>query len=209
MSDEKITSAGWDAITAEFERIYPDQKDPRHYGTLVSYAMGGNDPLDGISVYDGGGFWHFVSYGLSELYEKVSENKKYSGFGYELTFKLKKDDYENEENEIRCICGIMQAIARISFNSGDIFQNNEYIYTGQQTGIDARAKSNITGFICINDPSVNTLNTPNGIVEFIELIGMTDAELTRLKELRTHDAVAEMYKTLGSDITDYNRKSIV
>ena len=75
MSDEKITSAGWDAITAEFERIYPDQKDPRHYGTLVSYAMGGNDPLDGISVYDGGDFWHFVSYGLSELYEKVSENK--------------------------------------------------------------------------------------------------------------------------------------
>ncbi len=206
---EETNCAGWDAITAEFLRIYPGQTDPRHYGTLVSWAMGGNDPLDGISVYDGGDFWHFVSYGLSELYEKETDDPAVSGYGYELTFKLKKDNYENEENEIRCICGIMQAIARITFNNGDIFRNNEYIYTGQKTGIDSKQKSKITGFICINDPSVNTIDTPNGKVEFIELVGMTDAELKKLCKLKTHDAVADMYKKLGSDITDYKRRSVV
>ena len=35
-----------------------------------------------------------VTYGMSELYEKESENQEISGFGMEFTFKLKKDDYE-------------------------------------------------------------------------------------------------------------------
>ena len=51
--------------------------------------LGGPDPLDGISVYDAGDFWHFVSYGLSELYTKECEDPEYSGYGIELTFKLK------------------------------------------------------------------------------------------------------------------------
>ena len=89
----KPETSGWDAITAEFERIYPDQTAPIHYGTIVPYELGGNDPLNGISIYDGGDFWHFVSYGLTELYEKESQDKEWSGFGYELTFKLKKNCY--------------------------------------------------------------------------------------------------------------------
>ncbi len=209
MSDEELNCSGWDAITAEFERIYPGQTEPKHYGTLVKWSLGGNDPLDGISVYDGGDYWHFVSYGLSELYEKETDDPEYSGYGYEMTFKLKKSCCADEENEIRCVCGILQALARITFKSGDIFQPSEYIYTGQQTGIDVQRKSAITGFICISDPSVNTLDTPNGRVEFIELVGMTDAELKKLCELKTHGAVAQMYAELGSDITDYNRKSLV
>ncbi len=207
MADEFDDQApGWDAITEEFDRIYPGQTKPMHYGTIVKWMLGGNDPLDGISVYDGGDFWHFVSYGLSELYIKETDDPEYSGYGFELTMKLKKGCYDDEEGEIRCICGIMQAVARITFKSGEIFQNNEYIYTGQTAGIDLNQSSALTGFICISDPSVNTIDTPFGKVEFIELIGMTDAEL---KTLGSHESVAEIYKKLGSDLTDYKRKSIV
>ena len=67
---ENVYAPGWDAITEVCDRLYPDQKDPKHYGTLVSWQLGGNDPLQGISVYDAGSYWHFVTYGLSELYEK-------------------------------------------------------------------------------------------------------------------------------------------
>ena len=56
---------GWDAITAECERVYPGQTDPMHFGTLISWRLGGDSPLDGISVYDDGDNWHFVTYGLS------------------------------------------------------------------------------------------------------------------------------------------------
>ena len=143
---------------------------------------------------------------MSELYEKESENKELSGYGYEMTLKLKKYKFEDEEAEIKNICGILQSIARITFNKGEIFLPDEFIYTGQQVGMDAKQKSNITGFITISDTSVNTIDTPNGRVEVLELIGMTDAEL---KTLSNKASVMDIYSKLGSDLTDYRRASIV
>ena len=204
--NKEIEAIGWNAIEQEFLRVYPGQSNPKHYGTIMRWIFGGNDPLDGISVYDGGDYWHFVSFGQTEIYEKESDVKEISGYGYELTFKLKKDDYEDEEAEIRNICGILQMVARITFTKNEIFQPFEFIYTGQTTGIDAKQKSNLTGFITIKDPTVETIDTPNGKVEFVELIGMTDAEL---KTLSTVGSVMELYEKLGSDITDYHRESIV
>ena len=204
-NEQDVTAPGWDAIEAEFLRVYPGQTDPKHYGTVVSWTMGGNDPLDGISIYDGGTYWHFVSFGLTELYEKECEDKEISGYGYELTFKLKKDHYENEENEIRNICGILQTVARLTFTQGEVFGPNEYIYTGQTAGIDSQRKSNLTGFILIKDPTVETIDTPNGKVEFLEIVGMTDAEL---KSLSNKESVINIYAELGSDVTDYHRESI-
>lgn len=198
-------TVGWDAIEKEFLRVYPGQTKPKHYGTIIKYVMGGNDPLDGISVYDGGSYWHFVSFGLTEIYEKECENKEISGYGYELTFKLKKEKYEDEEAELKNICGILQMVARLVFRNGEVFNPDEFIYTGQTTGIDAFQKSNLTGFILIKDPTVESIDTPNGKVDFLELVGMTDAELKTLSSIAT---VRDIYAELGSDITDYHRQSI-
>ena len=203
---EEVCTVGWDAITDEFERAYPGQTNPKHYGTIIKWILGGNDPLDGISVYDGGDFWHFVSYGLTEIYDKETDDKDISGYGYELTLKLKKDNYEDEEAELKNICGILQMIARLTFTKGEVFLPNEFIYTGQKEGIDARQISKLTGFITVTDPTVNAIDTPNGRVEFLELVGMTDAEL---KTLSTVGSVMDIYEKLGSDITDYHRESIV
>lgn len=89
-SKAEFNSSGWDAIDEEAKRVYPDQDNPKHYAALIKWILGGPDPLDGISVCDGGDYWHFVTYGLSELYEKESEDKNWSGYGMEFTFKLKK-----------------------------------------------------------------------------------------------------------------------
>ena len=204
--EEEFQAPGWDAITAEFERVYPGQTNPKHYATLIGWRLGGKDPLDGISIYDGGDYWHFVGYGLSELFRKESPNPEVSGFGMEFTLKLKKDKYEDEEGELQCICGILQDIARYTARDGETFYHYEYLYTGQTTGIDAHQKSNLTGFICVPDPTVGPIQTPNGRVEFLEFIGMTDAEL---KTLSSHDSVKEIYQRLGSDVTDYHRQSLV
>lgn len=204
--DDDDKAEGWDAIEKECERVYPGQTSPKHYGTIIPYMLGGKDPLDGISVYDGGDFWHFVTFGMTELYEKECENKEVSGWGYEMTFRLKKEGLEDEEMEIRSVCGVLQQLARITYNNSEVFDPFEYVYTGQTEGIDANRKSNLTGFICVPDPSFQTIDTPHGKVAFIEFIGMTDAEL---KTLGTHDSVREIYAKLGSDLTDYHRESIV
>lgn len=204
---KKVDENGWSAITDACERIYPIQKNPKHYGTLIGWRLGGNDPLDGISIYDGGDYWHFVTYGLSELFDKESEDKEVSGYGMEFTLKLKKDRYEDEEAEIKCICGILQSIARITFTQGEVFHTYEYLYTGQTQGIDSRMQSNITGFITIPDKELKPITTPNGKVEFVEFIGATDAELVALKNREI--TVKGLYEKLGSDVTDYHRESVM
>ena len=202
-----VKAIGWDAITNLCNKIYPNQENPKHYGTLISWKFGGNDPLRGISIYDGGDYWHFITYGLSELYEKESDVKDVSGYGMEFTFKLKKDNYENEENEIKCICGILQSIARITFTKGEVFNSYEYLYTGQTEGIDCNRKSNITGFITVPDDKFHEINTQNGKVNFVEFIGVTDNELKAIQ--RKQITVKELYKKIGSDVTSYNRNSVI
>lgn len=205
--NEEIEAPGWDAIDKLCDKIYPNQNNPKHYAAMIKWRFGGNDPLDGISVYDGGDYWHFITYGLSELYEKESEDKEWSGYGMELTLKLKKDHYENEDDEIRCICDILQSIARMTFTQGELFNAYEYLYTRQTAGIDSKGTSHITGFITIPDDKFVEINTPNGRVRFAELIGVTYKELLAIqhKEL----TVKELFEKLNTDVTSYTRASIV
>ena len=205
--NKDIQDIGWEAITAAFEKVYPNQENPKHYAALIKWRLGGNDPLDGISIYDGGDYWHFVTYGLSELYEKESDNKEISGYGMEFTFKLKKDNSENEELEIKCVCGILQSLARITFTQGEIFKSFEYVYTGQTAGIDAKQKSNITRFITILDSSVDSIETKKGKVDFVEFIGVTNEEIKAVHDKTL--TVSELYERLKTDVTSYNRQSVI
>lgn len=199
-------TSGWDAITQAMLALYPDQTDPIHYAPVLSYRMGGNDPLDGISIYDGGSYYHFVTYGFSELYEKESQHAAYSGLGFELTLKLKKDGIRKRDKEYKNICGILQTLARMSFEDGDIFSPEEYIYTGQTTGIDADGSSQITGFLTMED-ALSTMDTPNGKVQFVQLVGATDAELKALVDGNT--TVSALLEKLPDGLTDYTRDSIL
>ncbi len=83
----------------------------------------------------------------------------------------------------------------------------EYLYTGQTQGIDVEMKSNITGFITIPDNELNPTNSPNGKVTFVEFIGATDSELIALKNKELD--VKSLYEKIGSDITNYSRKSVI
>ena len=80
---EEPEAIGWDAIDAALTPIYGKQ-EPRHYGTILPAMLGGDDPLQGISVYKNLSpkpHYHFVTYGFSELYEKESDDPEYSGYG--------------------------------------------------------------------------------------------------------------------------------
>ncbi|MEI0516700.1 suppressor of fused domain protein [Brachyspira murdochii] len=213
-NNEEINTSGFDAITKTFEKIYKEQKEPLHYRPIISYELGGKDPLDGVSVYRGNGYYHFVTYGFSELYEKESEDKEYSGFGFELTFKLKMNekqinntkDEDASDDEVKSAVGFLQQLAGYVFESGSIFNPYQYIWTKQKEGIDSKQKSKITGFITIPDEA-GEINTPNGKVIFVELVGATDSELNAIYDKQI--TVKELAQKIGTDITDYNRASLL
>lgn len=211
---EIIDTAGFDAIEKRFKELYPRQEGI-HFHTLLSSRLGGEDPLEGVSIFRGDGYYHFVTFGFSELYEKESDDMEYSGYGFELTFKLKmneeqknrkKKDLDTKDKELKNICSILQELARYVFESGEIFLPNEYIWTGQKEGIDTSKRSKITGFVTTLDMA-GEISTPNGKVQFVQLVGATDSELRSIDSKRLK--VEELLKKLKTDITDYSRKSIV
>lgn len=206
--EKEPNMSGWNAIAETFDNLYPSTlENTKQYGVLISWQLGGPSPLDNVRAYDGGDYWHFVTFGLSELYEKESENKEVSGWGMEFTFKLKKANYADEEAQIRCIVGILQDLAKLTMEEGELFQPFEYIYTGQTTGFDAEGTSALTGFITVPEPMAESIDTPNGSVSFVELIGVTDAELQGIMENQLR--VRELYEKLGTDVTDYTRPSLL
>lgn len=206
--DDEVNMSGWNAVSEAFHRLYADTLDnTKQYGVMIPWGLGGPDPLDNVQVYDGGDYWHFVSFGLSELYEKESENKDISGYGIEFTVKLKKGGIKDEEGEIRCIISILQDLAKLTFENGELFLPYEYIYTGQEQGIDTEGKSMLTGFITVPETKIEKIDTPNGEVVFVELIGATDSELQAIKNQQLR--VKELYEKLGTDVTDYDRQSVI
>lgn len=111
---------GWDAIDREFSRLYPGQQ-PVHYGTeLAARAIfGGNNYLDGYSIYDSGkGYQHIVTYGMSELYaNEESFGGEYSRWGYEMTVKLKASKPE----ERLWVLDMLSNLARYTYKSQRFF----------------------------------------------------------------------------------------
>ena len=197
---------GWDAITARFEELYPGQVNPKHYGTLLSYSLGGQDPIDGISVYDGADFWHFVTYGFSDLYGiHTEDDPEWSGAGFELTVKLKKLPWIDEK-EVKNIAGVLQSLARYIFSSEQRFSPYEYIWTKQTNGFDLHGKSKLTGFATLPDEA-GIIETPHGKVEFICVVGLTDKELRAIVEHQY--TTKELLDKLGSSLTDYERDELI
>ena len=146
---------------------------------------------------------------MSELYTKESSDPEYSGYGIELTFKLKKSD--NDEEEIKNGCGLLQYVARYIFKTGKVVLPEEYIYTKQTVGIDAHQKSKLTGFLTARDNLAKPLDTPAWKSRICKpLIGATDAELRSVYESETSKLeVRKLLQELGNQITDYDRQSLV
>lgn len=196
----------WDAITAESYRVYTNQKDLKIFEPVIKLSEGGTEPLDRICVYDGGNYWQFVTYGLTELFQKKQKNLDISGLGMEFTLKLKKDNYSNVDAEFKSILRNLQAIARLSFLKGKLFYPYDIVYTGQTKGIDSRMSSNITGLFTIQDTTFKNMVTRNGRVQFVQFVGATDAELKAVLTKQTD--VKGLYQKIGSDLTNYNRQSV-
>jgi hypothetical protein len=206
MDKNEIPAFGWDAIVARFEQLYPGQTDPQHYAALIKYQFGGNDPLDGVSIYDGGDFWHFVTFGFSDLYEKEEGgDPEWSGYGIELTAKLKKLPWVDED-ELKNFVGVLQSLARYVFSSGNVFAPYEYIWTKQEDGFDSGGKSKLTGFATLPDEA-GTIETPNGKLEFICVTGLSDKELRSIAEKEF--TTKEILEKLANPLIDYERDEVI
>ncbi|XP_017319771.2 suppressor of fused homolog isoform X1 [Ictalurus punctatus] len=176
---------GLQAIYAECRRLYPDQPNPLQVTAIVKYWLGGPDPLDYISMYRNVGcpaldvqeHWHYVSLGLSDLYgdNRVHEFTGLegpSGFGFELTFRLKREPGETAPPTWPA--ELMQGLARYVFQSENTFCSGDHI--SWHSPLD-NSESRIQHMLLTEDPQMHPVQTPFGLVSFLQIVGVCTEEL--------------------------------
>nr|WP_315245800.1 suppressor of fused domain protein [uncultured Flavobacterium sp.] len=199
-------AVGWLEIDKEFERLYPGQ-EPKHYAPAISYMLGGDNPLDGVSVYEKKqtDHFHFITYGFSELYydeEKVAG--EFSKWGFELTFRLKP--FEKDNGNPSWAIALLQNIAKYVFSSGKWFE--EYHFMPANGPIRLETDTDITALVFVEDPEIPKKQTPHGEVSFLQIVGITNAEYESILENPgTAEALVNKLKENNPLlITDLNRK---
>lgn len=201
-------AVGWLEIDKEFERLYPNQ-EPKHFAPAISYMLGGEHPLDGVSYYESKNqedHYHFITYGFSELYyNEEKADGEFSKWGFELTFRLKP--YEADNGNPSWAVALLQNIAKYVFDSGNWFE--EFHYMPANGPIRLNTETDITALIFVNDPEVPKKQTPHGEVSFLQIVGITSEEYENIK--KNPEKVEELVHKLKENnpllITDLNRKS--
>ncbi|SEW40178.1 Suppressor of fused protein (SUFU) [Chitinophaga sp. YR573] len=203
-------AVGWLSIDKKLEEIYGDA-EPRHYAPPLHYAAGGEDPIDGSSIYDSekqSFHRHIISYGMSELYydlEKIDE--PFSKWGFEFTFRIKP--FEGDKEDPLWVIQMMNNLAKYVYSSGKWFEPYHFIPANGPIRLDT--DTDIVGLAFVPDPELGVIQTPNGEVSFLQMVGLTSKETERLlaspKIADVEKLINEMRETNPLLITDLTRKS--
>ncbi|WP_438433506.1 suppressor of fused domain protein [Gorillibacterium sp. sgz500922] len=207
MSDYEDEAPGWDAIEARLTGRYGAQ-NPKHYGTALPFLLGGNDPLDGISAYRAEEpipHWHLVTFGFSELYDKTWKDPDLSGFGFELTFRVVRTP--EEEEPPAWALNLLQNMARYVFRSGNGFASGHFLDANGPICLGADTK--LTALAFMEDPELPAADTPNGRVEFLQMVGITGDELEAMKLWNPLGVLEAGKAALPGYITDLARDSLL
>lgn len=159
---------GWEAIEKAFGNLYPGQR-PRwweHQGVHRMHDLKDppENPLEAVAIYDAGAFWHYVSFGMSDLFAKESAGE-WSGFGYEFTFRCSK---EAGAAAPLWPVDVLVGLATSAYQ-GERYAPGHTIKTGP---IDGRSETALTALLVAKDPGVPVIDTPHGKVAFLLLLGV-------------------------------------
>jgi suppressor of fused-like protein len=207
MESNDLQARGWNAIDAALAPLYAGQT-PTHFGTLVSYDLGGPDPIRGISAYrrhDPVPHWHFITYGFSELYDKESEDPDVSGWGFELTMRVTTEPDAAEPPY--WVLNFLQNLARYVFETGNAFADGDYMNANGPIASETTTRLRSTVFT--HDPELPPIQTPNGRVEFLQVVGVTDDEELAFKQWRPLKVLDVFREHLPVLVTDLDRASLL
>ena len=192
-SDPESSRPGWDAITAAMTALYGSQQ-PRHWGAA---QLVGSPRLDGVSAYDAGDHWHFVTLGLSEIGMKESDYPAISGLGFEYTMRVRRRPGDEPPDWVTRLLSLLgeTALGGQSFPAGHTLDPG-----GPIAGRDGNA---LEGLCFLVDPALPTMATPNGAVSFIQVVGVTRRELDDI--VNDYSRLAALAGRDGLFVTDPDR----
>lgn len=205
--DADRAAPGWDAIAQALAALYKGRK-PRQYDNPNPWRLGGEDPLDAISAWQRAEpvpHWHYVTSGLSELYAKSTSNPAVSGFGFELTLRVAAELHVTEPP--LWPMHLLQSLARYVFKSGNGFHAGHRISANGPITLGAPTSLCALGFDL--DPELPAIDTPNGRMLFLQVIGLTEDEERAAQQWDMRKLLAALRPVMPLWITDVERGSLL
>ena len=167
---------GWDAIDQAITPIV-GSTPPAHFGTGT--GLPNQDGLWGISAYDLETHWFLVTYGLSELFAKVSEDAEVSGWGEELTMHTAPGS-EVPEWAVRLLARLGELV----------FQRGTPFLPGGRLEIPD-APSPMPPAVCwTEDDLLGAIETVNGRVQFVRTVGVTAEDIDAMRAASTDEVLS-------------------
>ena len=204
---DAVTGApGRDAIAKALDALYQGRQ-PRTFENANPWSRGGEDPLDAISVWQRAEpvpHWHYVSYGLSDLYAKKSASSA-SGFGFELTLRAAVEPGATEPP--LWPMHLLQSLARYVYRTGHGFHDGHRMSANGPISLAAPTELRSMAFTF--DPELPTIATPNGSVAFLQVVGITVDEEAVAQRWDTGKLLATLLPFMPLYCTDLARASLL
>ncbi len=205
-SDDE-SAPGWDAIDRALAPIYGG-KEPRHFGTLIRYRLGGPDPLDGISAYDRDTpvpHWHFVTYGFTDLYGPENGVADQNGYGFELTLRITRSP--NESEPPMWALNFLQNLARYVFRSGNILRVGDHMNCNGPIALES--ETSLHAVVFAYDPELGEIVAPHGKARFLQVVGITLDEYAAVQSWNSAGFIELLRQSLPLLCTDLVRGSVL
>ncbi|XP_071792669.1 suppressor of fused homolog [Asterias amurensis] len=180
-----VVPVGLEAVYSACRQLYPAQPNPLQVTAVVKFWLCGPDPLDYISMYSNPGLpergipphWHYVSFGLTDLYgdgrvHEFTGPDGISGFGFELTFRLKREPTETAPPTWPA--QLMQGLAKYVFQSDNTLCAGDHV--SWHSSLD-KSESRVQHMLMSEDPQLQPISTPFGSVNFVQIVGVCTEEL--------------------------------
>ena len=164
---------GWDAIDAALAPLV-GTVEPAHWGTGT--MLPDQDGIWGVSAYALDDHWLYVTYGLSELFTKVSDDPAVSGWGEELTFRHMRG---REETAPGWPASLLARLGEL------VYERAQPLEPGRRIELNDRDDERPPAIAFADDPQLEPITTPFGSLSFVTAVGVGDALLRRMRDLGT------------------------
>ncbi len=156
--------------------------------------------LQGCSAYRADGHWHYVTYGLSNVFdEDEGDNHGFSGNGCELTWRIR--DEGGAADAPGWPFTVLQRIAKWAIDERFVLMEGRQIALSRPvTGYPDTGGPDTpqTSLLLVTDPELGEIDTVNGRVEFVQLVAVDNQTLADVSELGIDAMVDRLHSGTGS-----------